>query len=96
MPGLRLVANIGLILFLFVVGLEVNMRLFKANWRAALSVGLAGMILPFGLGCGIAYGLYHEFRNDPGTVHISFPVFMLFIGTALAVRLVLLSRNTDH
>lgn len=87
MPGLRLVANIGLILFLFVVGLEVNMKLFKANWRIALSVGLAGMLLPFGLGCAIAYGLYHEFRGDSGTVPISFPVFMLFIGTALSVRM---------
>lgn len=86
MPNLSLVANLGLVLFLFLVGLEVNMRLFVSNWRVALSVGLAGMILPFGLGCAIAYGLYHEFRNDPDTVHIGFGVYMLFIGTALAVN----------
>jgi Kef-type K+ transport system membrane component KefB len=85
--NLTLVANIGLVLFLFLVGLEVNMRMFLANWRVALSVGLAGMILPFGLGCAIAWGLYHEFRHDAGTVPISFGVYMLFIGTALAVRL---------
>lgn len=87
MPNLNLVANIGLVLFLFLVGLEVNMRMFLSNWRIALSVGLAGMILPFGLGCAIAWGLYHEFHNDAGTVPISFGVYMLFIGTALAVRL---------
>lgn len=86
MPVLNMAANLGLILFLFLVGLEVNMRLFLGNWRVALSVGLAGMILPFGLGCAVAYGLYNEFRNDPGTVPISFPVYMLFVGTALAVR----------
>ena len=86
MPNLNLVANLGLILFLFLVGLEVNMRLFLSNWRVALSVGLAGMILPFGLGCAIAWGLYHQFRSDPGTVPISFGVYMLFIGTAIAVR----------
>ncbi|KAM0319986.1 hypothetical protein ACHAO8_000579 [Botrytis cinerea] len=85
MPVLNMAANLGLILFLFLVGLEVNMRLFLGNWRVALSVGLAGMILPFGLGCAVAYGLYNEFRNDPGTVHISFPVYMLFVGTALAI-----------
>lgn len=85
MAGLTLVANLGLILFLFVVGLEVNMRMFLANWRVALSVGLAGMILPFGLGCAIAWGLYNEFHHDPGTVPISFGVYMLFIGTALSV-----------
>lgn len=86
MPVLNMAANLGLILFLFLVGLEVNMRLFLGNWRVALSVGLAGMILPFGLGCAIAWGLYNQFHNDPGTVPISFPVYMLFVGTALAVR----------
>jgi Kef-type K+ transport system membrane component KefB len=83
--NLNLVANLGLVLFLFLVGLEVNVNLFMSNWRVALSVGLAGMLLPFGLGCAIAWGLYNEFRSDPGTVPISFPVYMLFIGTALAV-----------
>ena len=46
MPNLSLVANLGLILFLFLIGLEVNMRMFVSNWRVALSVGLAGMMLP--------------------------------------------------
>jgi len=81
MPNLRLVANLGLILFLFLVGLEVNLRMFLSNWRVALSVGLAGMILPFGLGCAIAWGLSNQFHNDGGTKPISFPIYMLFIGT---------------
>ncbi|KAH8598932.1 Sodium/hydrogen exchanger family-domain-containing protein [Bisporella sp. PMI_857] len=85
MPNLNLVANVGLILFLFLVGLEVNMKLFVQNWRVALTVGLAGMLLPFGLGCGIAWGLYHQFRTDPGIVSIGFGEYMLFIGTALSI-----------
>lgn len=85
MVGLNLVANLGLILFLFLVALEVDLRLFMKNWRVALSVGLAGMILPFGLGCGIAYGLYYQFRTDPGIKPISLGVYMLFIGTALSI-----------
>jgi Kef-type K+ transport system membrane component KefB len=83
--NLSTVANLGLILFLFLVGLEVNMRMFLSNWRVALSVGLAGMILPFGLGCAIAWGLYNQFRDEPGTVPIKFGVYMLFIGTALSI-----------
>lgn len=85
MPNLNLVANLGLVLFLFLVGLEVNVNLFMSNWRVALSVGLAGMLLLFGLGCGIAWGLYNQFRSDLGTMPISFPVYILFIWTALAV-----------
>jgi Kef-type K+ transport system membrane component KefB len=59
--------------------------MFVANWKVALSVGLAGMAIPFGLGCGIAWGLYNQFRSDPNTVSISFGVYALFIGTALAI-----------
>jgi Kef-type K+ transport system membrane component KefB len=85
MPSLNLVANIGLVLFLFLVGLEADPRLVRSNWRVALSVGAAGMIMPFGLGCAIAYGLYNEFGDEPGLVPISFGVFMLFVGVAMAI-----------
>ncbi|KAI9786527.1 MAG: K(+)/H(+) antiporter [Peltula sp. TS41687] len=85
MANLNNTANLGLVLFLFLVGLEADMRLLMSNWRVALGVGAAGMILPFGLGCGIAYGLYNEFRAEPGTVPIGFGVYMLFIGVAMAI-----------
>lgn len=91
-------ANVGLILFLFLVGLEVDLRLLVSNWRIALSVGAAGMALPFGLGWGIAYGLYHEFRSDKGIVPISFGTYALFIGVAMAitVRVLWLSTINEH
>ena len=85
MPVLNTAANLGLILFLFLVGLEVDLRLLLSNWRIALSVGAAGMALPFGLGCGIAYGLYHQFRTDSGLVSIHFGTYMLFVGVAMAI-----------
>ncbi|KAI0830028.1 K+/H+ antiporter 1 [Hypoxylon sp. FL0890] len=85
MPVLNNAANLGLVLFLFLIGLEVDMRLFTSNWRVALSVGLAGMLLPFGLGCAIAWGLYNQFHTDGDTVYINFGVFALFVGTALAI-----------
>ena len=85
MPTLSLAANVGLVLFLFLVGLEVDLRLLVSNWRIALSVGAAGMALPFGLGCGIAYGLYHQFRTDSGLVPIAFGTYMLFVGVAMAI-----------
>jgi Kef-type K+ transport system membrane component KefB len=66
-------------------GLQVDIRLFTANWKLALSVGLAGMVLPFGLGFAIAVGLYNTFHTDPTAPPISFGVFGLFIGTALAI-----------
>jgi Kef-type K+ transport system membrane component KefB len=85
MPALTLAANLGLVLFLFLVGLEVDLRFLVRNWRIALSVGAAGMALPFGLGCAIAWGLYNQFRDEKGIKPISFPVYMLFIGVAMAI-----------
>ena len=85
MPTLNTAANIGLILFLFLVGLEVDLRLLVGNWRIALSVGAAGMALPFGFGLAIAYGLYHQFREDSGLIPISFGTYMLFVGVAMAI-----------
>ena len=85
MPNLTLVANLGLVLFLFLVGLEVDLRFLIKHWRVAATVGVAGMALPFGLGCAIAWGLYERFRNEPGTVYVEFPVYMLFVGVAMAI-----------
>lgn len=85
MPVLNMAANLGLLLYLFLVGLEVDLRIMLKNWRIALSVGLAGMALPFGLGCAIAYGLYHQFRSDPGITPVAFGTYMLFVGVAMAI-----------
>ncbi|RMZ75430.1 hypothetical protein DV737_g5286, partial [Chaetothyriales sp. CBS 132003] len=85
MPAFTLAANLGLVLFLFLVGLEVDIRLVLRNWRIAVSVAAAGMILPFGLGAGIAYGLYHQYRDDTSLTPIGFGVYLLFIGVAMAI-----------
>ena len=84
-PNLTLVANVGLVLFLFLVGLEVDLRFLASNWRIAITVGALGMALPFGMGCAIAYGLYNQFRDEPGTVPIGFGIYMLFIAVAMAI-----------
>ncbi|KAK4159101.1 putative transporter [Cladorrhinum sp. PSN259] len=88
MPVFSNVANLGLVIFLFLVALEVDVRLFTQNWKAALSVGLAGMVLPFGLGFAIAWGIYHQFHVTDlpdGRDPIGFGVYGLFIGTALSI-----------
>lgn len=85
MPQLNLVANLGLVLFLFIIGLEVDLRFLVGNWKVALNVGIVSMAIPFGLGCAIAVGLYREFRHEAGLVPIDFPVYMLFIGVAMAI-----------
>ena len=84
MPVLNNVANLGLLLYLFVIGLEVDIRMFTTNWRVATSVGVTSMVLPFGLGYAVAYGLYHQYVVGTDGDH-GFGVYGLFIGTALAI-----------
>jgi len=81
LPYLSLVANIGLCLFLFLVGLEINTSIVKRNARLSIVVSLAGITLPFALGSALSVPLYHHFV-DP-SVH--FIYFMLFIGVAYSI-----------
>ncbi|KAL3958612.1 hypothetical protein ACCO45_006774 [Purpureocillium lilacinum] len=85
LPNLNLVANLGLVLYLFLIGLETDVRFLVSNWRVATSVAFAGLALPFGLGCALAWGVYHAFREDAGIKPINFEVYMLFIGIAIAI-----------
>ncbi|KXH27084.1 sodium/hydrogen exchanger family protein [Colletotrichum nymphaeae SA-01] len=84
-PNLTLVANLGLVLYLFLIGLETDVRFLVSNWRVATSVAFAGLALPFAFGCALAWGLYNQFSGDEGVMHIDFPIYMLFIGVAIAI-----------
>lgn len=83
--NLNLVANLGLVLYLFMIGLETDVRFLLRNWRVATTVAFAGLAVPFALGCAISWGLYRDFRNDAGVEHVNFPVYMLFVGVAIAI-----------
>ncbi|KAJ7180756.1 Sodium/hydrogen exchanger family-domain-containing protein [Mycena filopes] len=80
-PYLSLVANIGLVLFLFLVGLEIDGAIIKRNARLSATVALAGMILPFGFGAALAVPLYHHFIDQS----VKFTHFMLFTGVAYSI-----------
>ncbi|TBU30002.1 Sodium/hydrogen exchanger family-domain-containing protein [Dichomitus squalens] len=80
-PFLSLVANIGLCLFLFLVGLEIDAAVIKRNARLSVTVAMAGMCLPFGLGSALAVPLYHTFIDQS----VKFTNFMLFTGVAYSI-----------
>ncbi|GMK56105.1 hypothetical protein CspeluHIS016_0211610 [Cutaneotrichosporon spelunceum] len=79
---LNLVSTIGLILFLFVVGLEVDIAVAKRNGRNSAIISLAGIALPFAIGSGIAVPIYNDFVNKE---QVSFGHFLLFICVALSI-----------
>ena len=81
LPFLSLVSNIGLCLFLFLVGLEIDTSVVVRNARMSVLVSLAGIALSFGLGTVLSIPLYHYFI-DP-SVHITY--FILFTGVAYSI-----------
>ncbi|KAJ3869239.1 Sodium/hydrogen exchanger family-domain-containing protein [Lentinula novae-zelandiae] len=87
-PYLSLVANIGLCLFLFLVGLEIDMSIIRRNAKLSGTVALAGMVIPFGAGVGLSKPLYNQFINTPDsglTGFVQFTYFMLFTGVAYSI-----------
>ncbi|KAJ3930792.1 MAG: Sodium/hydrogen exchanger family-domain-containing protein [Lentinula lateritia] len=87
-PYLSLVANIGLCLFLFLVGLEIDMSIIRRNAKLSGTVALAGMVIPFGAGVGLSKPLYNQFINTPDsglTGFVKFTYFMLFTGVAYSI-----------
>ncbi|KAG2182863.1 hypothetical protein INT44_005844 [Umbelopsis vinacea] len=81
LPYLNLIATIGLVFFLFQVGLEVDVKLIKRDVRKSLTVGIMGMALPFAMGVAVSYGLY-RLQNDPT---IPFGSYLLFLGVAMSI-----------
>lgn len=85
-PGLNLTANLGIILFMFFLGLEVDIAFIRKHLKSAISIGLVTLAVPFGCGCLIAIPLYSNYANkDPNARHIKFTVFMVFIAVSMAV-----------
>ncbi|GAV56008.1 hypothetical protein ZYGR_0AZ01800 [Zygosaccharomyces rouxii] len=85
-PGLNLTANLGIILFMFFLGLEVDKEFIKRHLKTALSIGLITLAVPFGFGCLFSIPLYNSYaKNNEGTKHVKFDVFMCFIATSISV-----------
>jgi Kef-type K+ transport system membrane component KefB/nucleotide-binding universal stress UspA family protein len=80
---LKLVADIGLILYLFLVGLELDPQVMKHNVKKSLLISLAGMALPFVLGAAASFYLYEHLTVSAEKP--PFSSFFLFTGVAMSI-----------
>ncbi|KAM9953701.1 hypothetical protein ACTFIR_008792 [Dictyostelium discoideum] len=83
---LNVIANIGLIFFMFMIGLEVDASILKKNLKASMIISLSSIILPFAMGIGLAATLYQfmPFHEDTVTVP-NFGLFCVFVGVAISI-----------
>lgn len=87
LPFLNLIATLGLVFFLFQVGLEVDLEVIRRDWHKSMAVAVAGMAFPFGLGAAVSVGLY-KLQDD---YSINFGSFLLFLGVAMSITVGLIS-----
>ncbi len=78
---LQFLSQIGLILFMFIVGMDVDLNIIGKRAPEAFVASHASIIIPFTLGMGLAYYIFHSFA-PPG---IPFLSFSLFIAISMSV-----------
>lgn len=81
MPLLFVIANFGLVFYLFIVGLELDLTLLATRVRRSLLISVAGMVVPYMLSGGTVYLLWTIYLDD----HVSFGTLFLFTGLALSI-----------
>lgn len=81
-PTLESVASIGLLFFLFLVGLELDLNSIRRSGRRAFSIAAFGITVPFVSGIGVAIILR---KTVDGADKVGFGQFLVFMGVALSI-----------
>lgn len=80
-PFLGLFAHVGVIFYMFVIGLDLDFSAVRKSGRSILTISYASMIVPFLLGLGLVYFLYDQIAL-PGTSQLG---FSLFFGVSMSI-----------
>jgi Kef-type K+ transport system membrane component KefB len=81
LPNLQFLSQIGLILFMYVVGMELDLKMLKNRANDAVIISHASIIFPFTLGVGLAYFVYYKFAPQD----VQFLSFALFMGISMSI-----------
>jgi Kef-type K+ transport system membrane component KefB len=79
--NLQFLSQIGLILFMYVIGMELDLKVLQNRAKDAIVISHASIVIPFALGIGLAYFVYFRFAPEG----VAFMPFALFMGIALSI-----------
>ncbi|SHF46714.1 cation:proton antiporter [Chryseobacterium sp. OV279] len=79
--NLQFLSQIGLILFMYIVGMELDLSVLRKKAHDAVVISHASIIIPFALGIGLSYFVYQEFAPEG----IQFTSFALFIAISMSI-----------
>ncbi len=80
-PYLSVVAQLGVILYMFTVGLELDAGFLRSRAHTTVATSHASILAPFLLGSLLAVGLYPRLSNSS----VPFTSFALFMGLAMSI-----------
>ncbi|QBQ42048.1 cation/H(+) antiporter [Sphingobacterium psychroaquaticum] len=81
LSNLQFLSQIGLILFMFIIGMELDLKVLQNKAHDAIVISHASIIFPFALGVGLAYIIYSTFAP----MGVEFSSFALFIGISMSI-----------
>lgn len=81
LTNLELLSQVGLILFMFVIGMELDFSVLKNKINETLVISHAGILVPFFLGILSSYWIYEKYASS----HTPFLPFALFIGISMSI-----------
>ncbi|EIA09265.1 cation:proton antiporter [Flavobacterium frigoris] len=79
--NLKFLSQIGLILFMFVIGMELDIKVLKNKASEAVVISHASIVIPFAMGIGLSYFVYNKFAP----AGVEFLSFSLFMGIAMSI-----------
>jgi len=79
--NLQFLSQIGLILFMYVIGMELDLSVLRNKAKDAVIISHASIIIPFTFGIVLAYFIYNQFAPQG----VSFGSFGLFLGIAMSI-----------
>lgn len=79
--NLQFLSQIGLILFMYVIGMELDLKVLQNRAKDAIVISHASIVIPFALGIGLAYFVYFKFAPEG----VAFLPFALFMGISMSI-----------
>jgi Kef-type K+ transport system membrane component KefB len=80
-PFLGVIAQLGVILYMFLVGLELDLRVLQSRVAATVAISVTSIVVPFGLGGWLASALFAALAP----AGVGFTSFALFLGVSMSI-----------
>ncbi|MFF7451864.1 MULTISPECIES: cation:proton antiporter [unclassified Streptomyces] len=83
-PHLGVVSQVGLLLFMFIIGWEFDSGALKGRFRSTGAIWISSLALPMALGVGLAWMIYGS-HDVVGGKTVPFTEFALYLGVAMSI-----------